>query len=42
VTELGGDPACWLDQVCEICGAVVDDPEGHCPPEPETPAEPAE
>jgi aldose 1-epimerase len=25
VTELGGDPACWLDAVCPDCGAVTDD-----------------
>lgn len=30
--DLGGDPACWLDQVCPTCGALVDGPEGHtCP-----------
>jgi hypothetical protein len=32
VTDLGGDPACWLDRVCDACGAVLDDGAGHdCP-----------
>lgn len=22
--EAGGDPACWLDRVCEGCGALVE------------------
>lgn len=29
----GGDPACWLDQVCEICGRIDDRPrtaDGGC------------
>ena len=25
MTDLGGDPACWLDRVCDDCGAYVDD-----------------
>jgi quercetin dioxygenase-like cupin family protein len=25
----GGDPACWLPQVCEQCGQVVEDPTDH-------------
>ncbi|HEU5150581.1 MAG TPA: hypothetical protein VFU19_08795 [Iamia sp.] len=29
--DLGGDPACWLDQVCERCGAVVEDHPHDCP-----------
>jgi hypothetical protein len=32
VTDQGGDPACWLDRVCEACGAVLDDDRPHdCP-----------
>lgn len=30
--DLGGDPACWLANVCPECGASVDDPSvGVCP-----------
>ena len=25
VTE-GGDPVCWLEQVCDACGAMREDP----------------
>jgi hypothetical protein len=25
----GGDPACWVDQVCPECGAVRGDGSGH-------------
>jgi hypothetical protein len=25
----GGDPACWLDQVCDECGAVIEDKTDH-------------
>jgi hypothetical protein len=25
----GGDPACWLDHVCERCGRFVERPEDH-------------
>jgi rubrerythrin len=24
--DLGGDPACWLNRVCDSCGRFVDDP----------------
>ncbi|MEU3714158.1 DUF309 domain-containing protein [Streptomyces catenulae] len=24
----GGDPACWLDRVCEVCGRIDDRPDG--------------
>lgn len=24
--ELGGDPACWLNQVCDACGRLIEDP----------------
>jgi len=24
--ELGGDPACWLNLVCQDCGRFIDDP----------------
>jgi hypothetical protein len=28
----GGDPACWLELVCERCGRVVEPPGPHrCP-----------
>ena len=28
---MGGDPACWLHQVCDACGAIVDpEDEHHC------------
>jgi rubrerythrin len=23
---LGGDPACWLNRVCDACGRFVEDP----------------
>jgi hypothetical protein len=30
--NLGGDPACWLANVCPECGVYVDDPTlGVCP-----------
>jgi hypothetical protein len=30
--DQGGDPACWLANVCPDCGAYVDDPSlGVCP-----------
>jgi hypothetical protein len=25
----GGDDACWLDRVCERCGAMLDDDSPH-------------
>lgn len=25
VEPLGGDPACWLNRVCDACGRFVDD-----------------
>ena len=38
MTDEGGDPACWLESVCEACGAFVDDPGAHdCPAEPDPP-----
>jgi hypothetical protein len=24
--EQGGDPACWLNRVCNACGRFIDDP----------------
>ncbi|TQF65757.1 hypothetical protein FK531_20195 [Rhodococcus spelaei] len=31
-SDLGGDPACWLDRVCPDCGAFLPDgPESGCP-----------
>ena len=29
----GGDPACWLDRVCDACGRLVDErpPPDRCP-----------
>jgi len=28
----GGDPACWLDRVCEECGRLMEgDVTHHCP-----------
>jgi uncharacterized protein len=33
VEPQGGDPACWLDQVCERCGRFVERPDDHeCAP----------
>ncbi|WP_170837884.1 hypothetical protein [Streptomyces sp. TP-A0874] len=30
--EAGGDPACWLDQVCEECGRIREGgADGWCP-----------
>jgi hypothetical protein len=30
--DRGGDPACWLNRVCENCGRFVDDPQAEsCP-----------
>ena len=29
--EQGGDPACWLDRVCDACGALVEDETHDCP-----------
>ncbi|HEV7722788.1 MAG TPA: hypothetical protein VGO60_15960 [Iamia sp.] len=29
--ELGGDPACWLDRVCESCGALIETGAHVCP-----------
>ena len=26
---LGGDPACWLDRVCEECGRLMEDDVAH-------------
>jgi rubrerythrin len=30
-TAEGGDAACWLDRVCDECGALVDGPDEMCP-----------
>ncbi|MEU7487848.1 DUF309 domain-containing protein [Streptomyces sp. NPDC042319] len=27
----GGDPACWLDRVCDACGRIREDPAAACP-----------
>lgn len=33
--DLGGDPACWLHQVCEACGTFIDHGDDHvCPTRP--------
>jgi hypothetical protein len=33
VTDEGGDPACWLDSVCDQCGGFIDrDGEHQCRP----------
>jgi hypothetical protein len=29
VSELGGDAACWLDRVCDQCGAFLGADEAH-------------
>jgi hypothetical protein len=29
LADEGGDPVCWLDRVCDECGAFVDDAEEH-------------
>jgi hypothetical protein len=29
VRDEGGDDACWLDRVCDRCGAFIDDAEPH-------------
>src|SRR5439155_4176064 len=31
MTAEGGDPACWLDRVCEVCGAVIENDGHECP-----------
>src|SRR5205807_10351571 len=30
MTAEGGDPACWLDRLCDICGAVIEDDSHEC------------
>ena len=30
MTDLGGDAACWLDRVCDLCGAFVEDGDHRC------------
>ena len=25
----GGDPACWLERVCDVCGRFIEDPATH-------------
>ena len=33
MSDQGGDPACWLHEVCDTCGALVDDIDRHeCEP----------
>jgi len=32
--DLGGDPACWLDRVCERCGALIETDDHPCPADP--------
>jgi len=32
--DLGGDPACWLDRVCDTCGALVETDDHTCPADP--------
>ena len=27
--DMGGDPACWLNQVCDECGAITERDEVH-------------
>jgi hypothetical protein len=29
VSDLGGDPACWLDRVCDDCGGFLADDGPH-------------
>jgi rRNA maturation endonuclease Nob1 len=29
--DTGGDPACWLDRVCDACGRLADGPDEVCP-----------
>jgi rubrerythrin len=29
--DSGGDPACWLDRVCDACGRLVEGPDEVCP-----------
>lgn len=36
-----GDDACWMHRVCDVCGAIVDERNGHRP-ECELAAPPAE
>lgn len=31
VADSGGDPACWLDRVCDACGRLADGPDELCP-----------
>ena len=30
VEDAGGDPACWLHELCPECGAVPDEPAARC------------
>ncbi|HEX3840136.1 MAG TPA: hypothetical protein VHU85_05020 [Acidimicrobiales bacterium] len=42
-SDVGGDPACWLHQVCDRCGALVaGDVEHDCAARPATSADEAE
>lgn len=34
MTDLGGDPACWLHAVCPTCGQVLEDGVPHTCPSP--------
>ncbi len=36
--DRGGDPACWLDQVCDACGALIETADHACPVAPDPPA----
>lgn len=38
--EQGGDPTCWLDRACEVCGALADVPGESVCPHPSRPAAP--
>ena len=29
MADVGGDPACWLDAVCDRCGALIEAGEPH-------------
>jgi hypothetical protein len=29
MSDEGGDPACWLDSVCDQCGGFIDRDEEH-------------
>ncbi|MGF3056854.1 hypothetical protein [Microbacterium sp. YY-01] len=29
-SDIGGDSACWLSQLCPHCGAMIEDADGQC------------